>query len=247
MSKTITQKKPTPAPKASIALRALPEVWQRLACEMRQHDFQKGDPVIHHGDHASAMWLVRKGWVKLTRQTPDGKETVIGLCTEGDVFGEAALFPKASYPYHAEAIDDETILSSIPTESLRRAVADDTEFSKTVMSTLGERIIETQLKLEHMSTMSTAQRLGCFLLYLCKDHTNSQATLRIPVEKHILAAYLGMKPETLSRSQQQLKCFGVQVQGAQVTLGNIDRLRDFVCNSCSESGSCKTECGGIEE
>lgn len=244
MNKSSTQKKPVVSAKAAIQLRDMPAVWQRLAPDMRQQEFHKGDPVIHHGDPATSMWLVRKGWVKLTRQTPDGKETVVGLCTEGDVFGEAALFPKASYPYHAEVIDDGSVLSSIPTDVLRRAVADDAEFSKSVMSTLGERIIETQLKLEHMSTMSTAQRLGCFLLYLCKDHADNESTLRIPVEKHILAAYLGMKPETLSRSQQQLKCFGVEVSGAQVVLRDIEKLRDFVCNSCSESGNCKTECAG---
>lgn len=247
MNNISTQKKPIVSSKTAMKLGELPEVWQRLASDMRQHDFQKGNSVIHHGDHAHSMWLVRKGWVKLTRQTPDGKETVVGLCTEGDVFGEAALFPKASYPYNAEVIDDATVLSSIPTETLRRAVANNAEFSKSVMSTLGERIIETQLKLEHMSTMSTAQRLGCFLLYLCKDHTNNYTTLRIPVEKNILAAYLGMKPETLSRSQQQLKCFGVHVQGAQVTLSDIEQLKNFVCNSCSESGSCKTECSGSGE
>lgn len=236
-----TQLKSPPNPHATFG--DFPDVWQKVTPDMHQHHFQKGDPIVHHGDNASAMWLVHKGWVKLTRQTPDGKETVIGLCTDGDIFGEAALFPKASYPYHAEAIDDETILSSIPTDSLRRTIAHDTEFSKTVMSTLGERIIETQLKLEHMSTMSTAQRLGCFLLHLCKSHTGNSTSLRIPVEKHVLAAYLGMKPETLSRSQQQLKCAGVQIQGAQVTLNDIEKLRDFVCNSCSESGNCKIECG----
>jgi len=91
--------------------------------------------------------------------------------------------------------------------------------------------------------MSVAQRLGCFFLRLCHDHEQVSHTLNIPVEKHILAAYLGMKPETLSRSQQQLKTLGVTVHGAQVKVQDIAKLREFVCNSCSESGTgiCKAD------
>lgn len=220
---------------------ASPELWTDVTSTLRSKLHDNDDRIISHGDTASRLWLVLKGWVKLTRQTPDGKESIIGLCTEGDVFGEAALFPHANYPYTAEVVGSNAELVAIPAATIRALVAKDHSLSARVMSLLNERTSQAQLKLEHMTTMSAAQRLGCFLLRLCHSQANGAKTLTIPVEKHILAAYLGMKPETLSRSQQQLKPLGLSVTGHDITIGNIEKLREFVCNSCSESGSCDAE------
>lgn len=220
---------------------ACPELWVRSATTLRKKHAQCNDRILSHGDEATGLWLLFSGWVKLTRQTPDGKETVIGLCTEGDIFGEAALFAHASYPYTAEVVGDEAVLAVIPASTMRNFVASDHQLAATVMAMLNDRTAQAQLKLEHMSTMSAAQRLGCFLLRLCHAQAHGTKTLKIPVEKHILAAYLGMKPETLSRSQQQLKPLGIAVNGHNITIGHIERLREFVCGSCSESGSCDVD------
>lgn len=220
---------------------AHPELWTQIESSMHKKKCQKGEAVLHHGDAASAMWLVLSGWVKIIRQTPDGKESVIGLGSDGDVFGEAALFPHANYPYHVEVLEDNTELLAIPAELIRSIIVQNRALSATIMSMLNERTSQAQLKLEHMSTMSAAQRLGCFLLRLCHTQVSGHKTLRIPVEKHVLATYLGMKPETLSRSQQHLKEVGVVIAGHEVKIDDVSALREYVCNSCSEFGSGQCE------
>lgn len=221
--------------------RSHPEAWRVVAPHVRFHPQPKDSSIIYHGDDAACLWLVLKGWVKLTRQTPDGKETIVGLCTQDDVFGEASLFRHARYPYNAVAIGADAELATIPADALRELVGADSALSANIMVMLNDRMAQAQLKLEHMNTLSAAQRLGCFLLRLCSTQTHGQATLQIPIEKHVLAAYLGMKPETLSRSQQQLKPLGILTNGATIRIEDIEHLRDFVCNSCSESGSCEAE------
>lgn len=218
-----------------------PAVIHTLTPHTKIKTYDKDDTVLHHGDAAESLWLVLKGWVKLTRQTPDGKESIVGLCTQGDVFGEAALFPNANYPYTAQIAENGTVLAAISAAAIRNLVAKDSVLSTRIMTLLNERTSQAQLKLEHMTTMSAAQRLGCFLLNLCHMQTNGSKTLQIPLEKHILATYLSMKPETLSRSQQQLKPVGISVSGHTITIENIGKLLEFVCNSCSESGSCDIE------
>lgn len=218
-----------------------PAFWESTSSAIHSRSYHKDDRIILHGDKAISLWLVYQGWVKLSRQTPDGKETIVGLCTEGDVFGEASLFPNANYPYTAEIVGDSAVLASIPISTIRTSIEKNTSLTSTIMTLLNERTAQAQLKLEHMNTMSAAQRLGCFLLRLCHAETEGKKTLQIPVEKHILAAYLGMKPETFSRSQQQLKTVGISVSGNSITIENIGKLRDFVCNSCSESGACEVE------
>ncbi|MFZ4761464.1 MAG: Crp/Fnr family transcriptional regulator [Alphaproteobacteria bacterium] len=213
------------------------EIWQQVAPSLHKKTFHKNNVVFHHGNPAHHLWVVLSGWVKIIRQTPDGKETVISLCTAGDLFGEAALFAEAHYPYNAEIIGESAELLAIPSDILRQLVNNHPSLASSIMALLNERTSQAQLKLEHMSTMSAAQRLGCFFLRLCQSQLVGEKTLEIPIEKHLLAAYLGMKPETLSRSQQQLKNLGVAIDGHLITIEEIARLRHFVCNSCSESGT----------
>lgn len=237
--------RPLPQPTQPIVSHPLfetnPALWSGISHEWRKKSYENHASITMHGDKVTNLWLVLSGWVKLTRQTPDGKESVVGLCTEGDLFGEAALFPNANYPYTAEVVSDTAELLAIPASVIRGLVAKEPSLSAHVMSLLNERTSQAQLKLEHMTTMSASQRLGCFLLRLCHTQSNGSKTIQIPVEKHVLAAYLGMKPETFSRSQQQLKTVGIAISGNNIVVNDIEKLRDFVCNSCSESGSCDIE------
>lgn len=217
---------------------ANPSLWEAVCAGMQSKHFRRDDRVITHGDNAANLWLVYKGWVKLSRQTPDGKESIISLCTEGDVFGKAAIFMGASYPYTAEIIGGDALLAAIPAPVIQAVTAKDAGATTHLMTLFNERMSQAQLMLEHISTMTAAQRLGCFLLRLCHTQTEGAKTLHIPIEKNILATHLGMKPETLSRSQHQLKPLGIHVSGAELHIDNIAKLREFVCGSCSESGSC---------
>jgi len=225
--------------------RAFPDVWLQLEPSVRHKGYEKGACIIQHGDEAKALWLVLSGWVKLFRQTPDGKEAILGLVTEGDIFGEAAFFAHASYPYYAEPLSEHAELLMIPSSSVSGAVKVNHDFSAHVMHILNERVAEAQSKIGQMTTLSAAQRLGCFILRLCREDGTGRKTLHLPVEKHVLATYLGMKPETFSRSLQQLQSVGVTVKGSTMEVSDIASLRNYVCGSCSESGLCETE-GGIE-
>lgn len=220
---------------------AHPKLWAELSASVRKKELTSSEFAFAHGDRADAFWLVTSGWIKLSRQTPDGKETIVGLCSAGDIFGEASLFSGACYPYSAEAIGEGSRLLLIPSEKLRAVVQQNAEISASIMAMLSERMQGAQLKLEQINTMSAAQRLGCFFLSLCRHQPSGERVLEIPVEKHVLAAYLGMKPETLSRSLQQLKSIGVLGSGVNIRITNVAALQQFVCGSCSESGSCEAE------
>lgn len=48
----------------------------------------KNEILFIQGAEASSLYIVLSGWVKLFRETGDGKEAIAGLCTHGDLFGE---------------------------------------------------------------------------------------------------------------------------------------------------------------
>ena len=220
--------------------RGFPELWKPYLPTIQTQSFQKHHYVTRHGDAAQTVWLLLAGWVSLLRHTPDGKEVTVGLCTTGDLFGEAALFANANYPYTAQILQDETKLAAIPANTLRQLGEKNSDFSAHLMELMNERINRTQLKLEQMSSLSASQRLGCFLLRLCQQREET-GNVVMPIDKHVIASYLGMKPETLSRSFQQLQPLGIQVKQATIRVSDVAKLVEYVCSSCSESGLCPTE------
>jgi len=213
--------------------------WEPLLSTVAIRSFSKDSIIASHGEQANTVWLVVKGWVSLHRHTPDGRNITVGLCTSGDLFGEAGLFSQANYPYTAQVIEQDTELVVIPAPTLRQLTQHYPSLSNYLMELLSERLARTQLTLEQMSSLTAAQRLGCFLLRLCDAHEDTKLTL--PIDKHIVASYLGMKPETLSRSFQQLQPLGIQVNLTSVHIEDVARLRHYVCDHCGESGMCATE------
>lgn len=214
-----------------------PDLWREALEGVTPAHAQKGETIVHHADSANRIWLVQEGWVKLTRQTPDGRETITGLCTTGDFFGEAGLFPHGHYPYYAETLTPCTLIA-IPAHAVRTLLEKNPAAARHVMQLLNERLGQAQLQREQLNTLSAAQRLGCFLLKLCREQSEGSISIHIPVEKNELASFLGMKPETFSRSLKSLQQAGVSSHGDEVTI-HIPTLRAFVCNSCSEYGNCE--------
>ena len=69
---------------------------------------------------------------------------------------------------------------------------------------------------------SAVERLANYLL-VCQAK-EGRATFTLPLEKQLLASLMGMTPEGLSRAFGSLKAYGVEVDGATVTLTNVKDL-----------------------
>ncbi len=205
-------------------------------CHLRR--VKKGETLFMHGDAASQYYIVVSGWIKIFRETLDGKESVAGIFTRYDTFGEAALFKGSNYPFGAEALEDAEVLC-VDGAALRDQVKHHGELAFSLLESVTQHRYALEMHLEHMALMSAPQRIGCFLLRLCGDVVGDKATLTLPVDKALLASYLGMKAETFSRALAQLKESGVESQGANVTISSLRKLMDLCCVSCSDDGQCR--------
>ena len=67
------------------------------------------------------------------------------------------------------------------------------------MAAMARQLQTLVFQLENVSSRSTVQRLALFLLRLCDGHTGD-CRIQLPLDKNLIAARLGMQPETLSRA-----------------------------------------------
>ena len=206
-------------------------------------DLANGDTVFLQGDPAGNFYVVISGWIKLFRETGDGHEAIVGLCTEGDTFGEAVLYQGSTYPFGAQAIEASQALR-VPATAIKSFIQHNSEFSASMINVLSQRMHSLELQTEHLSLMTAPQRIGCFLLKLCYGKPVKNVELTLPYDKGILATSLGIKLETFSRSLHQLKPASVEVNGTTVTIADVSKLQEYVCITCSvEPGDCEKESG----
>jgi CRP-like cAMP-binding protein len=201
--------------------------------------YGKQQRLFLHGDKADRFFVMISGWVKIHRETPEGEEAVVALFTRGDVFGEAAIFGGADYPFSAEAAE-ETRVVEISAAVLKTMAQNNPEIMRRVMDSMYREIRHLQIESEHLALMSAPQRVSCLTLKLSADMIGGGGIFTFPYDKSLAAARLGMKPETFSRAFAQLKPVGVTVRGTEIRIDSFDRLAEFSCSHCSaQPGDCK--------
>ena len=107
------------------------------------------------------------------------------------------------------------------------------EFSLHLMQSMTHNLHRLQLENEHLSVMTTTQRVACFILQMCLGMEHCDGHLTFPYDKHLAAARLGMKPETFSRGLKDLREYGVTVEKNDVYIESRERLEKFCCSNCS--------------
>jgi len=195
--------------------------------------------VIHIAeDVADRFFLIQNGWVKLYRETLDGSEAVIDIINDGSLFGESALFSGDIYPFSAEAAGPVTVLS-MNIRILREEVMSNPAFAMKMMGAMARYSRQQDQELEHRTLQNAPQRIGCFLLRLTPQDESGGAVIHLPYDKTLVAARLGMQPETFSRALAKLrKEIAVSVRGSTIEIDSIAELARYSCTACSAEFPC---------
>jgi CRP/FNR family transcriptional regulator, transcriptional activator FtrB len=186
--------------------------------------YSKGEFVFRSGESPEFVYVVLKGCVALTGQTDEGRNTIIEFLEPGESFAIAAVALDRPYLMSARAATEIRILQ-IPADRIRALIQSNHHFAIAMVEILSHhwRLLVGQIT--DLKLKSSAQRLGAYLLTLAKGPNASE--VRLPGERQLVAARLGMTPESLSRAFARLRPLGVLGHGQSVTIKDAKRLRSF--------------------
>ena len=199
----------------------------------------KGQVVFINHDPAERFYVVLSGWVKLFRETLDGAQAVVDILPASHMFGETSIFENDTYPYSAEAAEPARVLS-MPLSLLKTEIKTNSKLALDMLSSMAHYRKQQAQEIEHLSLQNAAQRIGCFLLRLADQDANGPVQIHLPYDKTLVAARLGMQPETFSRALAKLKtATSIDVQGATISLESLNQLVNYSCTACSSEFPCK--------
>lgn len=197
---------------------------RQIAESARVRRFDRGERLFEQGDVARHFFAVLSGSVKIYRSTAQGEQAVLGVFGPGQTFAEAAMFVGRRFPASAETVEASR-LCLFERDAFEASIAANPQLSLGMLGAISFHLHEMVLQVEQLKTRNAEQRLVDFLLGLCKTDTGP-CRITLPYEKSLLAARLGMRPESLSRNLAHLAGFGVHVYGEEVAIDSVEHLAE---------------------
>lgn len=202
-----------------------PDALAAITVEACVTKYQRNDVIIHQGDVPTALRVVLDGQVGLTGTVTDGGETVVEILKPGEMFIAAAVLTEKPFLMSAVALEPSRILS-LPGERFRRDVRERSDLAFLMLASMAKHFRMLVREVKDLKLKSASQRLALYLLGLTSKREGS-TIVRLPHSKGIIAARVGIRPETLSRAFAHLRQRGVAVDGHAVAIADIPALRIY--------------------
>ena len=194
----------------------------RLSSDARIESLQHGDALFHQGAGVTDLSFVLSGYVKLMRIGPSGRQTLIGIRSAGEMIGEAPTQTDDIHMVSAEAIGATKALK-LPAQRFSRQLKESPSLCAAVIRASRESVARLVGDIESLKSQNADQRLAQFLLALCPPDED-RCRFRLPYDKRLIAARLGVKQETLSRAFAKLRAHGVRTETRNVHVESVSLL-----------------------
>ncbi|MFV8827719.1 Crp/Fnr family transcriptional regulator [Alkalihalobacterium sp. APHAB7] len=171
-------------------------------------EFREREILFMQGEPLDRVFFIHKGKVKIYKTDVSGKEQIVSILQNGDMFPHAGFFRTGNYPAHAEVMEDATLLV-IPIIEFERLLLTRPDICMKLFRVMGEKIIDLQNRLDEQIFHNTYEQILMLFLRLSKMHgqnyNDGLVKLTIHFTNQELANMIGTTRETVNRTVTKLK------------------------------------------
>ena len=199
-----------------------PATLDMLAKHAVLHRMPIGSTLFEQAETPSFALLLVAGRVELlgVRST---EETLVEIVEAPDFLLPAAVLSGQPYLLRARVLDEVRIVM-IQAEAFRDAVTSDHALCLAVLACQATQFRRQTMHAKNLHLRSAEERVGCYLLKLLEGRTTN-TSVRLPIEKRLIASQLGMTRETFSRTLPVMIRHGLRVEGDVVHADDISAAR----------------------
>lgn len=194
-------------------LRSVPAAMlDRLAAWSVLHRVPAGSQLFEQAETPAFALLLVSGGVELLG-IRGREETMVEFVRAPDLLLPAAVLNRQPYLLCARVLT-EAHLVMIQADTFRHAIASDHSLCLAVLACQAAQFRRQVRLAKSIMQRSAEERVGCYLLHLASAGTS----VRLPLEKRLVASQLGMTRETFSRTLASVARYGLKVDGELVTI-----------------------------
>jgi CRP/FNR family transcriptional regulator, anaerobic regulatory protein len=195
----------------------------------RNRPLRKGERLCRPGQPFSALYAVLSGSLKSSLLGHNGERQVIAFHLPGELIGLDAI-GSGTHPTTIEALET-TSVCKIPfaqLESLARTIPG---LQRQLLRIMSKEIFNEHELLQAVSRRTAEQRLATMMINLSRRYGRrglSRTRFRLPMSRLDLGNYLGIAPETTSRTFRRFIDQGLlKVSGKEVELLDLGTLQEL--------------------
>lgn len=196
------------------ALRTLP-LFQGIAPERLEsisrcasmRRVSRGTAVVLAGESTDCVYFVLNGSLKVLVSDEDGREVILTMLGQGDIFGEMGVVDEEPRSATVTAVSSSDLVT-IPQIEFRRILQENFELCLRIMSNLARRLREADRKIESLALMDVYGRVARLLLDMAEPG-GEETVVRKKISKQDIAKMIGASREMVSRVMKDLQTRGL--------------------------------------
>ena len=177
------------------------EELEKVANLCTPRTYPKNSMIILEEEFGDTVFGIIIGTVKITRVNDEGKEVILALLGQGELFGELAVLDGEARSANALAQEQCTLLA-FPKGEFLNLLKNNFKISFALMGELAKRLRKSDQQIEALSLSDAEHRIGVSILNLAEDMgiiKKGQVTIeKLPFQQDS-ANMAGTSRETVSR------------------------------------------------
>lgn len=178
-----------------------------LAMLGKKRQWVKGGQIISEGDKGDTLYLILSGSVKVVLYGKDGKDIILSIMKEGDIFGEMSLFDAEPRSANVEAIEDVECFM-IRGDDLLKYIKSHPAVALGFLAHLSRRLREADRKIGGLALLDVCGRIAHTLLNIANAGNSIKVGEGpVAIERLIhedIAAMIGSSREVVSRALKKM-------------------------------------------
>jgi CRP/FNR family cyclic AMP-dependent transcriptional regulator len=181
---------------------------------------RRGDTIFLEDDIPDGIYVVVKGRIAIANRSFDGRESLVALMEEGDLFGEMGLFDQGGRSADARALEATTVLA-IPYAPVQELYESRPELMWNVVQLLVSRLRNMDSALADSVFLDVTGRTAKRLLEMSDDRDS----FTLPVTQEELAGMVGASRERVNKAIAQFVRLGwLDQDGRSYRIVNREQL-----------------------
>lgn len=167
----------------------------------------RGQAVVHAGDRTDYIYFVLTGSLKVVVSDEDGREVILSILGQGELFGEMGMFGEQPRSASVVAVVPSDLIM-VAKNDFRHLMQENFEVAWRMMCNLADRLRNADRKIESLALMDVYGRVARLLLEMSEEVNGENLVVR-KVTKQDIAKMIGASREMVSRVMKDLSVQGL--------------------------------------
>ncbi len=206
------------------------ETLGKIASLGKRKSYEKENIILLEEDIGSALFVITKGKVKVSRVSSDGREVILTILGKSDFFGEMAILDGLNRSATVTAIEDSELFI-IQRNDFIDLLKSHPEIAISLLQELTRRLRAADIKIKALSLKDAEGKVATVILQIAEDLGKIKHRVveieKLPLQQD-LANMAGVSRETISRTLHSFAKKGlIELDGNKLRILEFEKFKNF--------------------